>query len=116
MKSYMEKAEKALADMGGFWTVADVLAAIEVGDMQSFTSHDEEAWLVTHVCDFPQKRVLDVVLLVGEEKHLEELEETATQYAIEVGAEAILGTGRKGWMPRAKGEWRVLSINYYKEV
>lgn len=105
--------EKMLLDMGGFWNLADIWENIHTGGMQSFTHNG--SWLVTQVCDFPRKRVLDVVFVYGKMQDMAELENQLEAYKEKIGAAAILGTGRTGWKSMVHDGWRVLSVNYIKE-
>lgn len=110
----MEKLERMLKKTGGFYTVGDILSLIEEGRMQSFS--DGHTWVVTQVHEFPQRKVVDIVFVVGDLRGAADLESKVDEFAKSVGATAITATGRMGWLKRSFAGWKPHSCNFIKEI
>jgi len=95
MKTYMVQLQELLLDMGGTHTLDDLKALIEDGAMQSFTEGD--TWVVTVMIPFPQATVMDIFLVVGEQKDFEKLEEQIETFAREQGVTFLRVYARKGF-------------------
>jgi len=110
------RAEAHLARSGGFFTFEDILSAIEKGDMQSFA--EGSSWAVTQVIQFPRKKVVDVVLLVGCAADFEALTNQVKAFGKRQGADFIIGSPRKGFLDdqyRPKG-WKVVGATIMMEL
>jgi hypothetical protein len=111
----MQKAREALSLLG-FYTFEDVMERIADGRMQSF--HEEGAFIVTQISNYPRKKVVDIVLVVGELQKIKWLEEEIMNFAKTVGAELVMASaGRKGWWNksiRTEG-WNDVASVYVKE-
>lgn len=107
-------ATKVLSDMGGLYTVNDILAAIELNKMQSFS--DGYTWVVTQVHDFPQKKVVEIVLVVGDYYGAVAIQTRVEQFARQIGASFLIASGRRGWGKAATDGWKTLSVNYMREL
>jgi len=101
-----------LEEYGGFYTVEDILQLIQEGKMQSFAKGD--TWVVTQVNEFPRKKVLDIVFVVGDMEDLHELEPQLEAFKQEIGAEMMTSMGRMGWLRKAFKGWEARSINFVK--
>ncbi len=110
------QVEKLLARMGGTHTLEDVLTLIETGHMQSFS--DDDTWVVTHVIQFPQKRVLEIFLVVGTMEGALALEPKVFEFAKQVNVDLVRAYGRDGWMGEMKKQdgWRAGIRIFFKEV
>ena len=106
------RLRKLLEYQGGFYTIEDILQLIQEGKMQSFAKGD--TWVVTQVHEFPRKKVLDIVFVIGEITDLHELEPQLEAFKQEIGADAMTATGREGWLRRAFKGWKVHSVNLVK--
>ena len=107
--------DRALTQMGNTHSLRDILQALEDGSMQSFAVGD--TWVVTQVLDLPQKRVMDVVLVVGDGADLEELSATTHAFAAFQDCSLMRAYGRHGWMHYAKQlGWRDTARVFLKEV
>ena len=89
-----EKLAKALKRMGTH-EVRDLIALVDSGAMQLFAAG--ESCLFTQVVDFPRARVLELFLVVGELKDVNELERQASNFAASVNVDFIRTFGRPGW-------------------
>lgn len=111
----VKAVEQLLLDMGGFYTFADILTAVNQGRMQSFSFG--ASWIVTQVDNFPQKTVLEMVLAVGDPDELEQCLTDVEGFARVVGAEASICTARLGWKPQAaRNGYKLVMGFYYKEL
>lgn len=112
---YHKKLARALDRMGGLYTVHDILARIAAGDMQSFAHGN--SWVITSVVDYPRRRVLDVLVAVGDIDDILFLHDVVVDYASKVNASLIRAYGRPGWDQFVKQhKWRVVNHVYYKEM
>ncbi len=108
---YHRKLERVLDRMGGLYTLHDILAKIAEGRMQSFMQGD--SWMITQVMDFPRRRVLEIVALVGDVDECLAMHERLLDYANEIGATVIQAYGRKGWLRPGKARgWRVKARSF----
>jgi hypothetical protein len=95
-----DQLQKALAFMGGTHTLQDIVEAIATGAMQSFS--EGETWCVTQVLDLPRKRVLEIVLLIGDMTDAEMMHDRVMNYAIEKGCTLVRTFARVGWSKKAR--------------
>jgi hypothetical protein len=93
------RLERALAINGGLYKLDDILEEIKRNKMQSFACN--QSWAVTQVEDYPQKRVLTIVLVVGEMEDVDDMYAQIKKYALENGAVRIQAWGRPGWVKKA---------------
>lgn len=113
--NYLAMLSKALKRGGDLYTFDDIMEAIHTGDKQSF-SHNQ-SWVVTEVHDFPRRRTLDVLLLVGDNDDFDVLHAKVMKFAEEVGATLVRAFGRSGWTKYAEANgWKVVDTVYYKDL
>ena len=105
---------RALELEGGLYTFEDVLHNIRHGDMQSFT--EGESLLVTRISQFPRKKALELVLMVGRADELLVLEPQLIDFALNHGCDVMLGYGRLGWENFMTDGWRKVYSFYIKDV
>lgn len=107
--------DRILAGAGGFYTFEDIVQAVRDGKMQSFTCRD--SWAVVQTIDYPRKRVVDIVFVVGHLEDMDVLESEVTGWAREIGAVMLTTGARNGWSSRAKIRgWRTVSKIYMKDL
>jgi hypothetical protein len=82
-KAYLQQLHELLAEMGGTHTHEDIIALVENGVFQSFVEGD--TWVVTTLIEFPQATVMDIFLVVGEQKDFEVLEKQIEAFARKCG-------------------------------
>lgn len=108
----MQELKDVLAEHGGLYTVDDILHAISGGHMQSFAEGD--TWVITQVNEYPQKTVLEIVVVVGTLDDLHAVEPRLMAYKEEIGADLVRATGRMGWLRRKFDGWSALSVNFIR--
>ena len=111
-----EQVEKVLARMGGTHTLADILALIEKGDMQSFS--DGDTWVVTQVLQLPRKRVLEVFMVIGTLEGMRAIEPAVMDFAKQLDVGLVRAFGRDGWKKEMKtyAGWKSGLRIFMKEV
>lgn len=92
----IKKLTRVLDRMGGLWTAADLLEAVAAGTMQMFCINDSIA--VTQINVFPRKRVLHVLIALGEIDDLRVLHERLMKFAVEMKVDLVQAQGRRGWL------------------
>ena len=112
---YNRRMTALLERMGGLYTFADILDKIASGKMQSFSKGN--TWAVTEIHDYPRRRVLDILFVVGDMDDLEDLYKTVIDFASSVDASLVRAHGRVGWVKFTKKyDWRVVEQVYYKDL
>lgn len=111
---YEQAIRRALEMEGGLYTFEDVLGLIFNSQMQSFSEGD--SLIVTRVVDYPQKRVLEIVLLVGVAEEILRIEPRLAEFASDNRCTALLGYGRLGWEKFMGEGWRKVFAFYIKEL
>lgn len=111
--NFKARLDKMLEDSGGLYVFEDIVGMIHTGQMQSFADGDN--WVVTQVNKFPQKTVLDVVLVIGELDAILKMEDRLVAYKEEVGADVIIATGRLGWSKAHPENWKPVSVNFVRQ-
>ena len=110
---------RAVSRSEGELKTNDILDLITEGDMQLWiVSENKEiiAALVTQIITYPQKRILRLVSLAGEDfnkfKHFLDMVQS---FAIQKGCTALELWGRKGWK-KLLPEWNSKYIVYTKDI
>jgi hypothetical protein len=69
--------------------------------------------MITQISVFPQRRVLEVIALVGDLSDHQALDEKLVKFASEMNIDLVSAYGRRGWKPfgTALG-WKVKASNY----
>jgi hypothetical protein len=114
---YHKKLTRVLDRMGNLYNVQDILSAIAVGDMQSFTYGD--SWAITQIKDHPRGRCLEVFAVVGDLDEARVLHDKVVDYAFEIGAKVVQAYGRRGFLSDAKQRgWKIKAraFVYQREV
>lgn len=110
-----KRIDDILVEAGGLYLFEDILEAVERGDMQSFAYND--SWVVTQICPFPQKRVLDVVFAAGDEDELELLHSDVIGFARDHGCSMLMTNARLGWKVHAKANgWQLVGGFFIKDL
>ena len=110
---------RAVSRSEGELKTNDILNFVIEGDMQLWiVSENKEiiAALVTQIITYPQKRILRLVSLAGEDfnkfKHFLDMVQS---FAIQKGCTALELWGRKGWK-KLLPEWNSKYIVYTKDI
>jgi hypothetical protein len=108
---FHKKLAAVLDRMGNLYTPQDILNAIAIGKMQSFTEGD--SWAITQIALFPRGKVIEIIAMLGDGKDMPRLHDRILDFATEIGAGVIQAYGRKGWKPYAlKRGWKVKAEAY----
>lgn len=108
---YTDKLNRVLDRMGGLYTARDILDRVEIGSMQMFAKNDSIA--VTQISVYPQRRVLDIIAVVGDVADLRALHDEILKFAKDVGVGVIQAYGRKGWLADAEMRgWKVKARSF----
>jgi hypothetical protein len=112
---FHSRLARALKRSGDIYALSDILAALDTGDMQSFTRNN--TWVITQVCQYPRRKVLDILYLIGELADAQLLEPEVTEFARGAGVTLIRAYGRDGWATFTdKYGWHSLGRVYHKEL
>jgi len=112
------KMEKALKCAGNLFDLNDIKNALQTGHMQGHVVGD--SWAITQIHDWPQRRSVNILFVVGDKEDLPELHARVEEWAKNVGADLMTAYGREGWEEylgsnMGKG-WRKSSIVYSKDL
>jgi hypothetical protein len=115
MKARLAQLQEALDGMGGTHTLDDIVDLIRDGHMQSFC--EGETWAITQIIEFPQKRILEIFLVVGDMPEAEALHDQVIAFAKAHQCSLVRCFGRHGWakwaVPRG---WTNGQRLYMKEI
>lgn len=111
-RNFHKEMARVLEQQGGFYTIEDILDLIQEGRMQSFA--DQDTWVITQVHNFPRKKVLEIVFVIGDAEKLRELEPRIEEFRKEIQAEMMMATGRLGWLKKHFDGWKPISANFIK--
>ena len=110
---------RAVSRSEGELKTDDILDFISEGDMQLWiVSENKEiiAALVTQIITYPQKRILRLVSLAGEDfNKFKHFLDRVQSFAIQRGCTALELWGRKGWK-KLLPEWDSKYIVYTKDI
>jgi hypothetical protein len=115
--AYRMKLAKALERAGDLYSLNDLLERIADGRMQAHVSRETLA--VTEISVYPKRRVLSIIILVGDLEDGENLHAQVLDFARKMECDAIITQGRVGWARLAKSHgWKTVSTNmvFRKEV
>lgn len=109
------RLQHALNIAGNLHTLEDILDAINAGKMQSFAEGD--TWCVTQIEQYPRRKVLDIVYVVGDINEVDAGYRRIIDFACAQGCSIIRAYGRIGWSKflRERG-WEPQSILFHKEI
>lgn len=108
------RAVQQLARAGGLYTFQDIMERVADGRFQSHAFG--ESWAVTQIAEYPRKRALNIVFVVGHLEELNLMEADLTGFAREQGCDVILADGRVGWEGKMLPGWKVMSTTYIKDL
>jgi hypothetical protein len=91
----LARLQRALDFGNNTHTLQDVFAALKTGEMQCFWS--DNAFVVTQICEYPQKRVLLIPYLAGELDEVMSLQPQVVEHAKASGCSDMMVIARRGW-------------------
>lgn len=112
-EAYRRRVDAALSAGGGLLDFEDLVVAIEKGEMQSFTDGDN--WVVTAIRDYPRKKVLEVVMAVGDYNGIVALQPEVVAFAKLHSCEGMLAVGRLGWDGMKTFGWKRTGAVYSRD-
>lgn len=114
MNERLVEVQELLDEFGGLYDIYDIVYAIQDGHMQSFAYGD--SWAVTQICEFPKKKVLDVVFMIGSLNELKELEPKLIEFARENYINYMMANGRRGFIKEAFPGWKMKSATFVRDL
>lgn len=108
-----KKMLRALKQGQSLYDLDDIDNALKLGNLQSHVIGDTVA--ITRVNDWPQRRSVDVVFVVG---HLDEalkMDQKLVDWARSIGANLMTAVGRSGWHKYDHG-WKRIGTLYAKDI
>ncbi len=113
---YIAKVREALRLFGDLYNLEDVLVAIDTGEMQSFVHKASGTWVITKVDQYPNKRVLNVVLGVGTAEGILALQKEVVQFGKDHECDLMWSVSRKGWERFMTPGWTKTASIYIREL
>ena len=111
--------EKVKEHTEGELETDDFLEPLTHGDMQLWIAteqSDVHAVMVTHLITYPQKKILRIISLAGEDfEEIRSFQEMIEGFAIKLGCTALEMWGRKGWK-KLLPDWKDTYIVYTKDL
>lgn len=109
-----KRLSRALFVGGDTHTLMDIFLGLQFGKLQSFAQGN--AWAVTQIAEFPQKKILEIILAVGEDvQEVLALEAVIIQFCKMQGIREMRAYGRPGWRKFAKGlGWKETTRTFTK--
>jgi hypothetical protein len=108
------KLQRCLHDNDDCYDFQDIMEGIKDGSLQSFAVGD--TWIVTQIGDYPRRKVLHVLMVVGNWDEFADATPVLRDFAKEIGATLITGSGRDGWRRRLPPGWKIGGSIYSMEI
>lgn len=108
------KVEKALKCANNTYDFQDIMNQLRTGQMQGHVVGN--TWGITQVHDWPQRRSVNVLFVIGDMKDVAELEAKIVKWARDIGADLLTATGREGWAPFVLDGWKPVGTVYSKDL
>lgn len=113
-KELTKRLARALKLGGDTHTIEDIQQLVARGQMQCFVHGN--SFVITEVINAPQKRYLNVFLVVGDLSVLE-LHDEIQAFAKQAGCEFMQAYGRHGWAPKNKHlGWKPVETVFRKTI
>ena len=113
-KFMLKRMERALKAGNNLFTLDDIGEGLRSGHMQGHV--EGNTWAITQVHDWPQRRSVNILVVVGNMADSLKLEEKITAWAKEKGADHITGVGRDGWWNFRTLGWKKQGVLYSKDI
>ena len=110
----LKRMERALKLGGDLFSLEDIAKELNEGTMLGHVEND--TWAVTRVHDWPRKRSVDVLFVVGNLEGSLLLEKKIADWAKSQNASLITATGRDGWWKYRVDGWKKTGTLYSKDV
>jgi len=109
-----KKMQRALDFNGNLYSLDDIEEHLLSGKLQSHA--EGETWVITQVHDWPQRRAVNIMYLVGSLAGTPELEQKIEEWARSIGADIITAGGRDGWLKFRTPGWKKIGSLFSKDI
>lgn len=109
-----EKMRRALKIGDDLFNLDDIEAGLKSGELQGHVEGD--TWAITQVHQWPRKKAVNVLFVVGSLDNSLKMEEKVTQFAREQGATLLTAVGRGGWWQVRTPGWKIVGNLYSKVI
>lgn len=107
--------EKALEYGGSTHSVDDVVERITSGKAVLFT--EDDALILAEVRDYPEKRVLNIWMAVGELQDVLDLADKVMEWGRACGCTLAMFTGRQGWQRALRDRgWESTRVEMHRRL
>jgi len=113
-QAMLMKMERALRSGNDLYDLDDIQEKLIVGDMQSHV--EGNTWAVTEVHDWPRRRSVNILFVVGYLGDSLRLEKKIIDWAKDIGADLITAIGRDGWWEYRTPGWKKMGTLYSKDI
>jgi len=109
-----DKMARALAIGGDLYSLDDIENHLIAGKLQGHVEGD--TWAITQVHDWPQRRAVNILYVIGSMGDAIALEAKIEEWAENIGASLITAVGRDGWWDCRTPGWEKVGTLYSKEI
>jgi hypothetical protein len=109
-----KKMDRVLKLGQNLYNLDDIDDALATGFMQAHTVGNTLA--ITTVNDWPRRKSVDIVYLVGDLDEALILDKQISEWAKNLGADLVTFTGRDGWWKFNHTGWKKIGTKYAKEI
>jgi len=110
----LRKMARALREGGDLYNLNDIAEMLSNGTAQGHVVGN--TWAITQVHQFPAKKSVNILVVVGNMEDSIKLEGKITEWAKEIGANRITAIGRDGWWKHRTPGWDKVGVLYAKEI
>jgi hypothetical protein len=110
----LKKMARALRQADDMYDLGDIEIGLKTGNMQGHV--EGNTWAITQVHDYPKKRTVNILFVIGELEDSVKLEAKIEEWAKSVDADLITAIGRDGWWEHRVPGWRKLGTLYAKDI
>lgn len=110
----MAKMNKALSFGGDLFSLDDIKEYLKDGRMQGHVEND--TWAITQVHEWPRKRSVNILYVIGNIEDSVKLEEKIVEWAKSIEADTLTAVGRDGWWEHILPGWKKIGTLYSKEL
>jgi hypothetical protein len=109
-----KKMDKALKLDGGLFTLDDIEDHLRSGKIQGHVEGD--TWVLTQIHDWPQRRAVNIMYLVGSMENALKLEPKLECWAKANGANLLTAMGRESWVEFKTPGWKKIGSLFSKDI
>jgi len=110
----VDKMRRALKVGGDLFSLDDIESGLTSGDLQGHVEGD--TWAITQVHQWPRKKAVNVLFVVGTLENSVKLENKLEAWAKEQGATLLTAVGRGGWWSFRTPGWKIVGNLYSKVI